>query len=83
MTAALISMVFLIATWAAAVAVLAVLDESSGKIAAALGGRSLRSQELGQVRHVTVRFSPRHPPQRSMALRAAAVPTAIEWRAAA
>ncbi len=82
MTAALMTLTFLVASWAAFVVVVSSLDDSGGKIVAALKGRSLRSEELAQVREVTVRFSPRYP-SRPQPVRVAAKRAPTEWRAAA
>lgn len=76
--AVLITLGFLVAGWAAMVAVLAILDDEGHKIVAALKGRSLLSIEPVPMRPVTVRFSPRAPAPKASLARAR-----IEWRAAA
>ena len=77
MPVALATLVFLIAVWAAMSALLVVLDDSGAKILAAFKGQSRLAREPLPVRQVTVRFSARP------ARKAAAVPTRVEWRAAA
>ena len=77
MTVALATLAFLIAAWAAASALLVALDDSGAKILAALKGQSRLAREPLPVRQVTVRFSARP------ARKAVAVPTRVEWRAAA
>lgn len=77
MSEAFATLIFLVASWAAVTAVLALLDDSGTKIKAALLGRSLASREP-VARPVTVRFSPRYPTPRSEPVRVQA-----EWRAAA
>ena len=83
MTAAIITLTFLLAAWAIGVAVLTVLEDSGNKMVAALAGRSLKSREFGQERQVTVWLSPRSLKARPVAMRATAAPSLIEWRAAA
>ena len=77
MIAALATLAFLIAGWAALTAVIMTSDDSGAKMLAALKGNSLASRPL-MVRPVTVRFSQRYPASRQAPLRATA-----EWRAAA
>lgn len=77
MTLALGTLIFLCVGWAAASAVLALLDDNGRKIVLALRGDSLLAREPAPVRTVTVRFSPRYPqtkpqPLPVQALRAAA-----------
>ena len=83
MTAAIITLTFLLAAWAIGVAVLTVLEDSGNKMVAALAGRSLKSCEFGQERQVTVWLSPRFLKARPVAMWAMAAPSSIEWRAAA
>lgn len=77
MILALGTLIFLVAGWAAAVAVLACLDDHGAKIVAALRGQSLLARDPLPVREVTVRFRQRYPapvqPNRA----------ATQWRAAA
>ena len=77
MTAAFIMAGFLIAGWAAIVAVLAMLDDEGAKIVAALKGRSLLAMEPLPMQRMALRVSPR------LAARAQPVRASIEWRAAA
>ena len=77
MIAALATLAFLIAGWAALYAVIMTSDDSGAKMLAALMGKSLASRPL-IVRPVAVRFSQRYPAPRVAPLRVTA-----EWRAAA
>ena len=72
MTAALATLVFLVAAWAGTVAVLALLDDSGTKIIAALKGDSVLAREPLPPRQVTVRLSPRYPAPRAQPTRVAA-----------
>ena len=73
MTLALATLTFLVAAWAALTVVLALLDDSGSKIAAALKGKSLLAREPIPVRSVTVRFSQPYPSRRAQPVRAEAM----------
>ena len=77
MTIVFVTLTFLIAAWAGAFSLLAILDDSGAKMLAALKGQSLSSCEPLPLRQVTVRFSAR-PIRSAQPMRAQA-----EWRAAA
>jgi hypothetical protein len=74
--AALATLAFLIAGWAALYAVVMTSDDSGVKIVEALKGRSLAAEPM-VLRPVTIRYAPR-PVPRMQTMRAK-----VEWRAAA
>lgn len=76
--AALFTLGFLVAGWAAVTMILAALDDSGAKIMAALKGQSLLAAEPVPMRPVTVRLSSRSPTPKVLPIRAS-----VEWRAAA
>ena len=78
MTAALFMAGYLIAGWAAIVAVLALLDDQGAKMMAALKGRSFLAIEPLPMQPVVLRVSPRGTTAKAQPVRAT-----IEWRAAA
>ena len=77
MIAALATLAFLIAGWAALYSLIVEADDGGSKIFAALRGQSLASREPVALRPVTVRFSSR------AASRLRPVRAEAEWRAAA
>ena len=72
MTAALVTVVFLATLWMLIVVGAAVLEESGGKILAALKGRNMTTVATAPVRMRVERYRPARPIRANARLRAAA-----------